>query len=54
MDFKSPSDNPAVFWNYSLEGFALDVLANSKAMTANAANGGNSKGWYIGYSQGTI
>ena len=32
---------------------AFDVLANSKAMTENAA-GNFSKGWYVGYSQGTI
>ena len=32
---------------------AFDVIANSKAMTENAA-GNFSKGWYVGYSQGTI
>ena len=53
VDFNSPSDNPAVFWNFSLDGLALDVLANSKAMTENAT-GVNEKGWYFGYSQGTI
>ena len=31
---------------------ALDVLAQSKAMIENA-EGNYSKGWYVGYSQGT-
>ena len=52
-DFSTASDNPSVFWDFTLDGLALDVLANSKAMTENAT-GGNSKGWYFGYSQGTI
>lgn len=38
------------YWNFGLEGFAEDVLANSKAMIENAGTG---KGWYFGYSQGT-
>ena len=51
VDFDSPADNPAVYWDFSLDGFALDVLANSKAMTENSAGGKNGgKGWYIGYS----
>ena len=35
----SPADNPEVFWNYSMDGLALDVLANAKTMTENSGNG---------------
>ena len=47
----TPADDPEAYWDYDLDGLALDVLANTRAMTENAGNG---KGWYIGYSQGTI
>ena len=53
VDYKSAEDNPALYWDFTLDEFALDVLANTKAMTENAT-GGNAKGWYFGYSQGTI
>ena len=49
----SPAENPELYWNFSWHEMAFDVLANSKAMIENAA-GGYSKGWFIGYSQGTI
>ena len=49
----SPADDPAKYWDFSFHEFAYDVMANSKAMTENAA-GNFSKGWYFGYSQGTI
>ena len=47
----SPADDPATFWDYDLDGYAMDVVANARAMTQNAGNG---KGWYVGYSAGTI
>jgi len=47
----SPADDPAKYWNFSFEEFGLDVVANSKAMHASSGTG---KGYYIGYSQGTI
>ena len=50
-DLDSPAENPAVYWDFTIDGFALDLLAQSKAMTENADSG---KGWYVGYSQGTI
>ena len=49
----NPADDPATYWDFSFHEFAYDVIANSKAMTENAA-GNFSKGWYFGYSQGTI
>ena len=47
----SPADDPETFWDYDLDGYAMDVVANTRAMTENAGTG---KGWYIGYSAGTI
>ena len=38
-----------MYWDFTIDGFALDMLAQSKAMTENAA-GNFSKGWYVGYS----
>ena len=46
----SPADNPEVFWDYTMDGLALDVVANARAMMKNSGNG---KGWYIGHSQGS-
>ena len=48
----SPADDPATYWDFSWHEFAYDVIAQSKAMTENAA-GSFSKGWYFGFSQGT-
>ena len=50
-EMTNPADfDPEKFWNYSMDGLALDVNANVKAMYDNADNG---KGWYIGHSQGS-
>ena len=38
------------FWQFTVEGYALDVLANMKAAYASS---GNIKGHYYGYSAGT-
>ena len=42
----SPGQNPQVYWNFSYEEFALDVLANTEAMYKSAG----ARGWYFGYS----
>ena len=39
------------YWDFSLDGFAEDVIASAKVMTENAGTG---KGYYFGYSLGTI
>ena len=49
----SPAEDPELYWDFSWHEMAFDVMANAKAMTENAA-GNFSKGWYVGYSQGTI
>lgn len=50
-EMDSPADDPAKFWDYSWHEFARELVANSKAMYADAGTG---KGYFIGYSQGTI
>lgn len=39
------------YWDYSFDGYAEDVLANMRAMYKHA---GNKKGYYYGYSMGTV
>ena len=39
------------YWNFTLEGLAEDALANMKAVYADS---GNKKGFYYGYSLGTV
>ena len=39
------------FWDFSFHEFANDITASAKVMSENAGTG---KGWYFGYSQGTI
>ena len=39
------------YWDFSLDGFAEDVIASAKVMYDNAGTG---KGYYFGYSQGTV
>ena len=38
------------YWNFTLDGFAEDVLANMKAASKSS---GDKKGTYYGYSTGT-
>ena len=47
----SASTNQAEYWNFTFADMAEDVLANVKAMNISAGTG---KGWYYGWSQGTI
>ena len=47
----SAVDDQAEYWDFSWYEMAEDVLANIEAMYDNAGTG---KGWYFGYSQGTI
>lgn len=46
-EMASPAEDPAKYWDFSWEEMGIDVVANSKAMNADAGTG---KGWYIGYS----
>ena len=50
MTFSSVTDQ-ADYWNFTWADMAEDVVANVSAMSTNSGTG---KGWYIGYSQGTI
>lgn len=47
----SAEDDAKQYWDFTFDGFGEDVRANSKAMFVNAGKG---KGWYFGYSQGTM
>ena len=41
----------AAYWDFSLDGYAEDALANMRAMYKHS---GNKKGYYFGYSLGTV
>ena len=47
----SAVDDQAEYWDFTWYDMAEDVLANVEAMYNHAGTG---KGWYFGYSQGTI
>ena len=47
----SATTDQAKYWDFSWDEMSLDVMANTRAMYKNAGTG---KGWYVGYSQGTI
>jgi len=40
----------AAYWDFNMEGYAEDLLANMRAMNTDSGK----KGWYFGYSMGTI
>ena len=56
LDFKAADES--AYWNFSWGDFPADILASAEAMYNNAklTNGSAAavKGYYIGYSQGTI